>query len=294
MQGLAAFGALATFFGRIYFLKYYETLGIPPGDAQLNVIEYSVISPDVAIAALGISGISVAYLWGVSRRTLFTWSKTRFAIGIILVLIGSFGSGFTLLRELVPGAGFGGLGVWSTVAFAVFVFGAAIALSSLVSAPFLARSLSHRASRRRAQRNASDAATTTESPASGGHLMALAPLVFVIFILVVVNSMANQSARFAELNARHDWRNAPLAKIDLTEPNGGVFSRGSSADTQGNPSNEIFRVLVVGKTFVYVRPVVESCICPDVDKGDAGQPKLYAVPTHKINRIEYIYDQAGR
>ena len=57
--------ALLTVLGRIYFLKHFETLGIPASDVHLSAIDYSVISPDVTTMGIGICILLPVLVWGM-------------------------------------------------------------------------------------------------------------------------------------------------------------------------------------------------------------------------------------
>ena len=89
LQSFAIFAAFLTLLGRIYFLSYYEALGIPISDVRINAIEYSIISPDVSVFAVGISVSISIHFWLRSWLNIFIASiQYRFIWGIICILAG--------------------------------------------------------------------------------------------------------------------------------------------------------------------------------------------------------------
>ena len=90
IQGFAFFVAVSIFLGRIYFLKYFETLGIPASAARQNIIDYSVVSPDVAVLGIGIAIVGAALVL-IARRPRQGPNWNRIVIGILLVAAGIVG-----------------------------------------------------------------------------------------------------------------------------------------------------------------------------------------------------------
>ncbi len=89
VQSFAIFVAISILLGRIYVLTYFETLGIPTSEAHLNVVEYSVLSPDVTILGVGIATILPIFLWATKYLTSSKdWSPTQVFIGIVLSVLG--------------------------------------------------------------------------------------------------------------------------------------------------------------------------------------------------------------
>lgn len=62
--------ALSTLLGRIYFLRHFETLGIPASDVHHNIIDYSVISPGVTIFGVGALIVTAVFVWWRSQAEL--------------------------------------------------------------------------------------------------------------------------------------------------------------------------------------------------------------------------------
>ena len=60
-QSFAVFVAISILLGRVYHLTYLETLGIPSSEVRLNVVDYSVLSPDVTILGVGIAIVSAVF-----------------------------------------------------------------------------------------------------------------------------------------------------------------------------------------------------------------------------------------
>ena len=55
VQLFTAFVAIATLFGRVAFIRYYELLGLPLEDGPENLLVYVIMFPDITIASFGIA-----------------------------------------------------------------------------------------------------------------------------------------------------------------------------------------------------------------------------------------------
>ena len=110
IQGSTIFLAFSILLGRIYFLEYFGTLGIPTNDVQINVIDYSVISPDVAILGVGIMAMWIVYFWRI-RGAQSTGSKQQNLIyGVIFLGAGVALPFIVKLLDVDQETGFGVFG----------------------------------------------------------------------------------------------------------------------------------------------------------------------------------------
>ena len=90
-QFLTIFVATATVLGRVYFISYHEFIGIPLIEDPSNVLGYAIISPDLAIASIGIILIVLSYLY--FRRQILTLvdrTEKPLVSGVLLLVIGAF------------------------------------------------------------------------------------------------------------------------------------------------------------------------------------------------------------
>ncbi len=90
VQSFAAFVGLSVLLGRIYFLAYYEAIGIPPSLTEINLLDYSIISPDVTILGISVV-IVVGAIYTVLTRYVAptgTLDWERVAIGVCIALAG--------------------------------------------------------------------------------------------------------------------------------------------------------------------------------------------------------------
>ena len=132
IQGFAIFVAFSTLLGRIYFREYTIALKIPGSEFRLNAVDYSVISPDVAISGFGVAIFSIvlviSFKWRIEPK--YRWFIFLFGVA---VLAASF---FTVLRDLsnddIPEPGVGAFGIWWVLFLASWTLGTALIISALI------------------------------------------------------------------------------------------------------------------------------------------------------------------
>ena len=80
---------LSQLLGRIYLLTYYRNLGIPISEIRLSAIDYSVVSANVTVLAVGFAVVSAANLWWTNsvNFTLLSGKWQQF-LGLLLILAG--------------------------------------------------------------------------------------------------------------------------------------------------------------------------------------------------------------
>ncbi len=126
------FVGFAILLGRIYHGKYLETLGIPETDTRIPTLSYAVTSPDVTIAALGIAVVLTGYMWwSVWNHGRHQTSWKRGISGLLLLVVGGFGTGLSLSLGIILAEGLGQVGIWWAISFFIYVLGWA-----LLSVPF--------------------------------------------------------------------------------------------------------------------------------------------------------------
>ena len=112
IQGSAIFVAFSALLGRIYFREYANVLRIPESEFRFNAVEYSVISPDVAISSFGVAIFSIVLVLAFKLRIEPNHRWITIGIGTAFLL----GCIITVLRDLsndeIPEPGFGAFGIW--------------------------------------------------------------------------------------------------------------------------------------------------------------------------------------
>ena len=109
-----------------------ETLGIPETDTRIPTLSYAVTSPDVTIAALGIAVVLTGYMWwSVWNHGRHQTSWKRGISGLLLLVVGGFGTGLSLSLGIILAEGLGQVGIWWAISFFIYVLGWA-----LLSVPF--------------------------------------------------------------------------------------------------------------------------------------------------------------
>ena len=92
VQSFAAFLGLSVLLGRMYYLAYSETIGVPASSIRLSVIDYSIIAPDVTVLGIGI--VAAAVVWqfvtlGGHLPRVEHFDKGRVVIGSVAFVVGS-------------------------------------------------------------------------------------------------------------------------------------------------------------------------------------------------------------
>ena len=85
LQSVAIFVAISVFLGRIYFLSFYERLGLPVTDVPVNIIDYSIISPNVTLFCFIISVfIGLLVMFRVQIKNMVTLARLKYEAWALL------------------------------------------------------------------------------------------------------------------------------------------------------------------------------------------------------------------
>ena len=89
-QSLAIAVAFTVLLGRVYLLSFYEGLGIPASEAKLSAIDYSIISPAVAILGVGFAIVVGTYPLVAKQLTKEVVArKIKLRAGTVLAALGA-------------------------------------------------------------------------------------------------------------------------------------------------------------------------------------------------------------
>jgi len=266
IQSFTIFVALSTLLGRMYFLTYYEALGIPHSEIRLGAIDYSIVSPDVTVFGIGISLLFVFHLWTHNTPVIpslnrwFDYSISQLSWVISGLLIGSFF--FVVERGSSWTSGFPGFfGAWLLLPFVLFFVG---------SREFANYTEYMNTSSKIGQ------AIYRASTVLGAFLR-----VFLIVLLAVYCFISGPL--FGQLDARMTLQSSPEVVVNLTSPP--IDSQPETNYGQANqcfedPDYYMFRVVLTTQSFVYLQSV-------DSDSS-SGKPSLHAIPVDTICRIVFL------
>lgn len=256
VQGFAVFVALSVFLGRIYFVTYYDALGIPSSDININLLAYTVISPNVTLLGIALAILSVsAYFSGPIRRHSTELTKPVRSIAGLLI-----GFGFTipilasLIYDFAP--------QYESVAFGFMLL---IGIVSTVSGYAILG-------------NENPPSTSTQpNPFRAFLKRPLMAISLILLISVVISSMA--AGMIGDREAYNLLNNAPTAKIEMITSFKTKDSKNNSICSESEHDDCVVRVIHVGEAFTYLVPA-------DTDPGSADRVVI-AIPTREINRITY-------
>ena len=265
IQGLVVFFAFSTLTGRVYFLKYYDSLGVPTWDIRASAIDYSVISPDVTIFSIGYAIALVAFplFARLDHSSNRRWRRFWTGLGLFGL---SFGFSILLVSiEDVPELRFGRLGLLKLLTTMMGVAGGMY----LASAGLVDPTEEHGGARR-AQNLLRGIGMRRDAFIALGLFLIAAVLVWV---------SVDNAYRVAERDADLTLQNAPQGIVEFDD-----LSRldcGKEVPV-GPPSLCTFHVVLIGDKFVYLRP-------PDLETAQ-GSPRLYAIPAGDIAKIIYLHE----
>ena len=219
IQSFAIAVAFSILLGRIYLLTYYRNLGIPISEIRLSAIDYSVVSANVTVLAVGFAVVSAANLWWSNSVTFTLLSgKWQQILGTLLTI-----AGVALVHVSVSNPtqqldhGSVSFGLLVTIALALLSFGGSL-LGSGATSDTRARGA---------------IAETISKVARPG-------LSFLLIIYTVwIGSLF--ATKVGELNAENTLQGATHARVELSPP--------SATDERD------FKVILVSDKFVYLRPV---------------------------------------
>ena len=267
VQSFAVFVALSILMGRVYFLAYYRELGVPISDIHLNVFDYAVISPKVAIFSVGCSLIVAGVYWFRGQAELARVPRRgRISAGVILCFISAF------LFAQTAYDWFSESGDQSIVYTAVMLL--ALLLVSF-GAAFLDSGL-----KRDVQR----------TELSDSAIKLLAPI-FLISALIIAITVATGYAEVIGISdALSTLDNTPEADVELTSASAHDALRYGSDECNTDPPLCRFGVVMIGEEFVYLRTLIDDSWSERI----LGMPssfqkeRLYAVPIDDVISITYL------
>ena len=265
LQSFTVFVALSILLGRVYYLTYYEFLGIPTPEGSLNAIDYAIISPDVTAFSIGTSGLFGLYLW--ARNTLIfpqqvLRHRVLFAICILIVSWLIIIVDMDLVSEPFPNSGIAGIfpnvpgmyGLWVVLPLAIQTVGLALLHSS-------------------DGENEDTEATKPRTANSKG----LRLLFIVVAVAVLVYNVLIISA-FGAISAGTAIQSAPEALVEFKSP--ALYSLRQEDACVNTEDNCVFKVVLTNNHFVYLRPV---------DAGPSLTKQLWlAIPINDISKVIYL------
>ncbi len=256
IQSSTIFVAFSILLGRIYFLKYYRTLGIPTSEVRLNILDYSVISPDVTILGVGIATLWAVHTWATRRHRSSGNRRENILYGIVLVGVGIalpflgnlFGDG--------PEPGLGISAIERGLSLVISMYGGTFIGAAIAVGP----------------RDDKDRALARQ----------VAPLFYSLITIVFLLLILGNTSRYAESDAERLLSEAPQAKVQFTSSSPHNSQVGGTDVEEDGLSFPNFKVVLIGDRFIYFHPT-------DLKRAQ-GDPMLYAIPMADIVSITYLQE----
>ena len=265
IQSFAIFVALSTLLGRIYFISYYHTLGIPTSEVRLSVTDYSIISPDTTILGIGLAFASTVFVWLIKPDYHTQFRPRRVVIGLLIVFLAT-GTGMVDsiaffpqgLRLLGPGL----FGAWKLILVVLIMTGGVVTASGFPYPTI-------------------DSTTQSELRQRLAQMRLLFPTMLILGVVGMLIVSTMYATLIGRLEARNTLENNPPARITFTSSDS---LAAVNNDGQICPKDSLvceLRVILIGETFVYLSPL-------EVDLLEYR--RLYAFPATDIVGISYMLD----
>lgn len=259
IQSLAIFVALSIVLGRIYFLTYFNTLGIPASEVHLNVLDYSIISPDTAILGVGVAVVFALNYWLIEASSQTTFRKDRIllgfglvVIGIILELLDAFVFSANEFQNYRPGS----FGLQKLLTISVLMTGASIVGTGL---PSMTKN-------------------STDRTRNRTHIRLLLPILLTVVAVTILSLGSSYAVMIGKSDAQNvAWR-SPEAVVEVISNNTIHAACYDSAQCSKDCTSCVFHVVLLGRHFTYVKPV----------ESGTSQNILYAIPIEDITGITYV------
>ena len=256
-QSFAMFVGLSILFGRVYFQSYIDNLGLPLSEANLNVVDYSVVATRVTLVGIAIPVIYFVFnLFGPIGRTS-EWKKSIIAMGVLFIALPMV---YVLLiadtreeQAFDPGV--------EALLFALML-GIASAGGRIIASGI--------------PRTISSSSGSTEGSVGGLNFRYVTlSLAYVFLAVYALIYSLDYSYDAGKIDANHTLMEAPRAQLEFTTSSSELMDEVCSQGSQ----ECYFRVVRIGDKFVYLLPE---------DTGNSSNAgRLYAVPTYDIRMIAY-------
>lgn len=295
LQFFTVFVAIATLFGRVFYVRYHDILGLPMADVIENVLAYAVISPDTTIASFGIAATVTFGLYfqnfiksAIDRlENKLLMAASILVNGIIFFLYSVFPSIEQIecfnLSQLPEGT----YGL-------IFVFGfAQIQITIAILARWYhARSQSKSSKADEGVLSDEIEKETPQKPISVGETSASdtktnnVALIFDIFFIAAASLilMFWFVIAMGERNAIHDYIYADDAQIRLSSQ---LIDVNSLQHLECGKENRICRIGVVSirDNFIYIRPIEYKI---DTKEPWSDDLVIYGIPLEDVRQIIYF------
>ena len=269
VQSFVAFVGLSILLGRIYFLTYFETLGIPTSEVSLNVTDYSIISEYVPLICITVALIPPIIFLGFPPFQNQTQKRTNavWALALILMCLAAL---IVWLAQFVPEE------LPAATKISVVISLISILLAPLGSALILSSGLTKELFAGSESKGGWWGALSAGLPALvTGALIAFAVLFVLLHTNHVVEALAKSDARKALIEA-------PRAYVGLTPSAQSNFPDVEECSTSDKC---VYRVILIGDHFVYL--VDDAQENTNISES-SSLPTRYAVPLADLSHFTYL------
>ena len=291
VRSLAIFAALSTLLGRIYFMTYYQALGIPTSEVRPNIVEYSLISPSTSIFGIGLAIAFALAIWWMDwwddALSSPKWRKMRLVFGVLMFLavlaMYAFDSRKLILAEL------GFLGVLAYTFLQLIVVTMNLAAGVLIVSALTANSPMSKITRDlKRMENSRDynledlsdiKARLEDANTNLSPIGMFLPVLIVVFVCWAIFMAASHATRIAVIDAKNTLENSPTARIELSTSSATVKTLEGLEECQEEMENCRLKVVLITDRFVYAKSVVV---------GSQGDERLFSIPIRDVAGIVFL------
>lgn len=261
--------------GRIYYQSYIEWLGLPRSESHLPLMDYALVSPNVAVLGTGLFAsvpavLAVALSISTAKSTSWARSIAYSILSLLLVAFPAIAINVFPLESIVDHTGTGLFAILLVVFFICVSVSTLLYMASIFSSPPLS--------------GASAVASIFGRPVPEDIRRTIRTAGAVFFAASLLVGVAVFSVIYAEdfgkIDARNVLKNAKEVDVIFTNSDSGYV-----ADLCGNGSGSCtLKVPFIGERFIYLLPDDVELFSED---GEWKSPRLHAVSVNNVIRISY-------
>ena len=251
-QSFALFVGLSILLGRVYFQSYVDALGIPLSEANLNVIDYSVVATRVTILGIAIPVIYfVINVFGSINRPS-EWHISNIGTGVLCI---AFAAAYLLIIDKPEEQAFasGRESLYVALMYGLSAAGGSIIVSGIPR----------------------DSGTSERGSGEFNYRRVIAPLFYVFLAVIVLGYSLGYASDAGRIDASHTLEESRRARLEFATSGPGLVDEACLQETQ----ECYFKVVLIGDEFVY--------LLPDDAGNSPSSENLYAIPIYDVSMIAY-------
>ena len=252
----------------------------------MDILSYSVMSPDMAISGVGVALASVLAIISIGVSIDPKQRLTVLGMGVFLLAYAVYRVFMDFSNDGIPESGVGAFGIWWLTFTASWTFGTVLTIAALASwlTESPVRDRRSRSARRANRQRYPNWIHECGRIAGFAALRAGAGMTITLMLGITLI----QATLVGRMDASVKLRDAPLVEITSKSQTVSDLLTGYEISSGKGKVGNSFKMVHVGSKFVYVRRPEFSCVCPEDVGLKSGDPYQYAIPVSEIASITQI------